>query len=103
MKILTIGCLAAFLAGAGLTGAAMAQTACGPRDLVVERLAERYGEARQSIGVTVNGAVVETFANLESGSWTITLTMPDGIACMVASGAAFERLDEDLVPTGLRL
>lgn len=67
---------------------------CGPRDLVIMRLAEGYGEGRQSIGIAGNGMVVETFANLESGSWTLTVTRPDGVTCLVASGRGFERLHE---------
>ncbi|WP_028955929.1 hypothetical protein [Sulfitobacter sp. 20_GPM-1509m] len=67
----------------------------GPRDDVVKRLAELFGESRQSIGVAANGVVVETFAS-ESGSWTITATMPDGLMCLVASGEWFEVLNEPL-------
>lgn len=75
---------------------AMAQQNCAPRDVVVERLNERYSETRQSIGLGANNAVVETWASLESGSWTITVTMPNGMTCLVASGQAFELVDEEL-------
>lgn len=75
---------------------AMAQQNCAPRDAVVERLNERYSETRQSIGLGANNAVVETWASLESGSWTITVTMPNGMTCLVASGQAFELVDEEL-------
>lgn len=75
---------------------AMAQQNCAPRDVVVERLNERYSETRQSIGLSANNSVVETWASLESGSWTITVTMPNGLTCLVASGQAFERVDEEL-------
>lgn len=75
---------------------AMAQQNCAPRDAVVERLNERYSETRQSIGLGANNAVVETWASLESGSWTITVTMPNGMTCLVASGQGFELVDEDL-------
>lgn len=75
---------------------ALAQPAqnCAPRDVVVDRLAERYGETRQSIGLGANNAVVEVFASHESGSWTITVTMPNGLTCLVASGQAYETLAE---------
>lgn len=73
---------------------------CAPRDAVLERLADGYGESRQSIGMGANGAVVEVFANLESGSWTITVTNPHGIACLVASGQSFENLSEALPSKG---
>lgn len=69
---------------------------CGPREAVVNRLADGYGETRQSIGIGANNAVVEVFASAETGSWTITVTMPGGPTCLVASGQAFEELAEAL-------
>lgn len=73
---------------------------CAPRDTVIERLASSYGETRQSIGLGSQGSVVETFASDETGSWTITVTMPNGMTCLVASGQSFEELAEALPPAG---
>ena len=95
----------ALCAGLGLilltVTAASAQTArnCAPRDTVVERLASKYGESRQSMGLGANNAVVEVFASSESGSWTITVTSPSGLTCLVASGQHFEELAEALPNT----
>lgn len=83
-----------------LTTTAFAQGRnCGPRDAVAARLAEGYGETRQSIGLGANNAVIEVWASDETGSWTITVTQPNGLACLVASGQAFERLTEELPET----
>jgi hypothetical protein len=71
---------------------------CAARDTVVERLADGYGETRQSIGLAPNNSVVEVFASLETGTWTITVTNPSGITCLVASGQSYESTDEDLTP-----
>lgn len=79
---------------------ASAQANCAPRDAVLDRLAEDYGETRQSVGLGANNAVVEMFANIDSGSWTITVTMVNGLTCLVASGQAFEVVSEDLPPAG---
>ena len=84
-----------------LAAAAQGQN-CGNRDLVVERLTTKYGESRQSIGMAPKGRVVEVFASHETGTWTITVTMPNGITCLVASGQAFETLDEPIAPAGIR-
>ena len=81
------------------TGAAQAQTQCGPRQMVLETLANRYGESRQAIGLAANSTVMEMFAS-ETGSWTITVTMPDGMVCLLASGENFEALREPLPAKG---
>lgn len=92
------------LAGLGLialtAGTAIAANNCAPRDAVIGRLASGYGETRQSMGLGSNNAVMEVFASEETGSWTITVTMPNGMTCLVASGQAFEELVEALPAKG---
>jgi len=74
---------------------AEAQPSCASRDLVVERLASRFGETPRSVGLGANGNVVKVFASAETGTWTIIVALPNGIACLVASGHAFEVLHEN--------
>ncbi|WP_146345914.1 hypothetical protein [Falsiphaeobacter marinintestinus] len=73
---------------------------CAPRDFVLDRLAEGYGETRQSIGLAAQGTVIEVFASGDTGSWTIIATMPNGTTCMVASGQSFETVAEALPAKG---
>ena len=86
--------LAAVLACVLALPAHAQQGTCGPRALIVERLATGYGESRQSIGLAPNNTVVETFASAETGSWTITVTNAAGMTCLVAAGQAYEYLAE---------
>ncbi|WGW05890.1 hypothetical protein [Tropicibacter oceani] len=90
---------AGLLLGAATTVKAQTQN-CAPRDMVVERLAVKYGETRQSMGLGSNNAMMEVFASVETGSWTITVTTAQGVTCLVASGQAFEELAEALPPKG---
>ena len=89
----------ATLLATGLSGPAIAAN-CAPRDSVVDRLASKYGESRQSMGLGPNNAVVEVFASSETGTWTITVTSAHGMTCLVASGQSFETLDEVLPVEG---
>lgn len=87
-----------------VTGSATAQNRnCAERDMVVDRLADGFGESRQSIGIGANNSVIEVFASLETGTWTITVTMPNGVTCLVASGQSYEALNEELTPAGIKL
>ncbi|MCV6585769.1 MAG: hypothetical protein OIF47_09565 [Marinibacterium sp.] len=87
-----------------LAGEAAAQNRpnCAPRQVVVDRLTEKYGETRQSIGLGSQGTVMELFASTETGTWTITITTPGGVTCLVGAGDAYETqaLAE---PAGIRL
>ncbi len=90
-----IGSLAV-LVGLGLglgsvpAAADIPQVFCADRAEVLERLAESYGETRRGVGLGANNAVMELFASSDTGSWTITMTRPDGKTCLIASGEAFE-------------
>ena len=82
-------------------GIADAQNAkCAERAMVVERLEHAYGETRQSIGLGQNNAIVETWASDSTGTWTIIVTLPDGISCLVASGESWEHLAERAAAPG---
>ncbi len=101
-RFLPFAALAISLATIGFATSSAAQGArnCGPRTAVVDRLADGYGETRQSIGLGTNNAVVEVFASHESGTWTITVTTPNGLTCLVASGQSFETIAETLPAKG---
>jgi hypothetical protein len=73
---------------------------CAPRDQVMDLLAEKYGETRQGMGVADNNAVMEVFASDATGSWTITVSSPNGIMCLVASGQGFQEMAEELPAKG---
>lgn len=73
---------------------------CGPREDVIAGLAVGWGESRQSLAMGPNSTVVETFASAETGTWTITVTTPDGTTCLVASGQSYQAVDEPLPPPG---
>ncbi len=71
---------------------------CAPRADVVRQLAQDYGETRRGVGLARQGAMMEVFASDNSGSWTITMTLPDGVTCLVASGQFYEPVSEAMPP-----
>jgi hypothetical protein len=101
-KILNLAALTAAAVIFILTTQANAQPAqnCGPRDAVVERLAQGYGETRQSMGISTANTMVEVFASEQTGSWTILVTLPTGQTCLIATGGSFERMIEALPAKG---
>lgn len=88
----------ALLAGVmsiGVTSAAFAQgSSCANRDLIVDRLSSKYGETRQSAGLNQNNGMVEIFASDDTGTWTILVTMPTGVSCLLAAGRDWQGVAE---------
>ncbi len=82
-----IGMVIATLAS---TTPAHAQSACGVRSAILDKLSSSYGETRQSRGLSGNTAIVEIFASKTTGTWSIVQTTPDGKTCIVAAGDNFQ-------------
>jgi len=82
--------LIAVLAVAAFATPALASENCALRPVVLEHLASKYSESIRSIGLMENGAVLEMFASTTSGTWTLLVTRPDGVTCLIASGVSFE-------------
>jgi len=77
----------------------MAQTKCGDKETMERRLSEKFGESRRGIGF--DGIyLVALWASSESGSWTILLIRPNGIACIGASGMNWKDDDWESVIRG---
>ncbi len=73
---------------------------CAPHDVVTTSLATEFGEARRSIGLAQDNTVMELFAAADSGTWTLTVTMPNGMTCLVAAGNNFEATQDALPAKG---
>jgi len=75
--------------GAGMTSTPAMAENCAARDTVVERLKSHYSEAPTAAGlqtVSEEQSMVEVWASEETGTFTVMLTMPDGMSCIVATG-----------------
>jgi len=79
-------------------GPAAAQSACGPRDGIVKRLAEVYKESPRAMGIVGNGNLVEVFVS-ESGSWTMMVTVPGRPTCVFSAGNNWRSLAAPAKPS----
>lgn len=68
------------------------QPLCTDRNEVLSQLSNQYSEAPVAMGVANNGGVVEILSSQAGTSWTIILTMPNGVTCMIAAGENWESL-----------
>lgn len=68
-----------------------APVVCDDRMTIVSSLSDDYQETRNSIGLANSGSVVEVFSSID-GSWSMIVTRPDGISCLIAAGRNWESL-----------
>lgn len=73
-----------------------AETICGQRAEILEGLAQTYAEVPNGIGVAADGAVIEILLS-PTGSFTIIMTQPSGVSCLMLTGDTWEDLPKQMV------
>ena len=85
----------ALIAGLGLAlvaTAAMAAPQCDERDAVLKHLARKYQETPIAAGVTNTGGLVEVLVDAKGDTWTIIVSTPQGMSCLVAAGEGWRNM-----------
>ena len=98
------GRLFTWLSGSILAAAALlasvnqanAQSLCAKYTDIAKHLSANYSEAPVSIGLASNGGLVQVFSSKEGETWSIVMTMPNGMSCLLAAGESWENLPEKL-------
>lgn len=85
--------LAAALAAAA-PAAAEESRQCRERTEVLQHLGAKYKEAPVAVGVTSTGGLIEVLSSGEEGTWTIIVTAPSGLSCLMAAGESWTPLAE---------
>ena len=65
-----------------------------PRNKLVRLLDSRFDEAQVGLGLADNGGVIELFTSGRRSTWTIVLTMPNGLSYLVFVGEGWTRVRE---------
>lgn len=79
--------------GAGSARAEVPKELCSTHDAVMQTLNAKFAEKTVSMGLANNGTVVEVLSSPD-GSWTIVMTAPNGLACLLAAGDYWQNLPE---------
>jgi hypothetical protein len=73
---------------------------CMPAEELARFLEEEFAELPMARGVSDAGVLVTMFAAKAPGTWTIAVTEPSGLSCIVAAGTGFELMPEALALRG---
>lgn len=65
---------------------ALAQATCMPRDNMVDSLNSKFSETLAGGGLQTEHRLIEIWRSSESGTFTIIMTRPDGMSCVLAAG-----------------
>ncbi len=70
------------------------QNQCNTRDNVISLLSSKYKEAPVAVGVTNTGGLVEVLSTGDGNTWTIIVTTPQGMSCLVAAGEGWRAVEQ---------
>lgn len=65
---------------------AKAQPVCLPHEDLKEQLYASFSETPAAIAIANNGALVQLFAKRDRSSWTLVMTRPGGLSCVLVAG-----------------
>jgi hypothetical protein len=95
--ILTSATAVAVLAVPGM--AVAAPLACGARTDVITNFASKYHEQPRSMALTNDGQLLEVLKSDDGTTWSILITTPEGVSCLVATGEDWQdKFDDKSTP-----
>ena len=59
---------------------------CMPREMLIENLQSKYSEHLTGGGLQSPQQLLEVWSSSESGSFTVFVTRPNGVSCVMATG-----------------
>ncbi len=74
---------------------AQARQHCTSRVNLLNHLKSVYGEEPTATGLTANGLMLEVIVS-DKGSWTLILTTPQGVSCLLGTGQNWTQLPRRL-------
>lgn len=83
---------AAALALSAQAAPALAQTLCNEHSAVLGQFKSSYQEVPVAAGLTQDGRLLEVLSSGDAGTWTILLSKPDGVTCVIMAGEAWRKL-----------
>ena len=70
---------------------------CNTREIVVGMLGEKYHEVPVAIGVANNGGLIEVLTAKDGVTFSILITSPKGMSCLVAAGEGWRDMKVEWV------
>lgn len=96
---------AALLFGMAAAAPPASAKGCAMRDILVERLQSKYSEAMVAGGLQSSSedmlTMLEVWSSETTGTFTVILTNPQGVSCIVAAGTDWFQQDGELPPDGI--
>ena len=76
-------------------------TACGPHTDVIKALGSKFHETQSATALTSAGTLLEVLTANDGATWTIIVSRPDGLSCVVAAGQNWQDKSNQAAATSI--
>lgn len=90
MRVLFAALAAAFFLVLFSMPLAAQQRPCGDGADIIAHLEKDWGEGAEILALDASGRMVRILVNPDTGTWSMLLTAPNGLTCLVSHGSAWE-------------
>ena len=90
LGMIAAGSVVAFVLAVATPLHAQSPPTCAKRHQLLAFLDKNFEEKPTAVGVTADGQLLEVLSN-PSGSWTLVVTKPGGLSCMISSGQGWRQ------------
>ena len=90
MRVLFAVLVAAFFFVLSWMPAEAQRRPCGDGADIISRLEKDWGEGAEILALDASGRMVRILVNRDTGTWSMLLTAPNGLTCLVSHGSAWE-------------
>ena len=61
-------------------------SACGDRDSIIKRLAQKWQESLVAQALTNRGPLLELLRTSDGSTWTLIISQANGVSCVIMAG-----------------
>jgi hypothetical protein len=94
--ILATGLITLATSANGFVPAKAAPPKCGEREKIIKVLKDDYNEAPLAMGLSQKSTEAFEIFTSDKGTWTVMMTMSNGMTCIMAAGHSWQNLPKEL-------
>ena len=80
--------------------AAGQQQNCGPTADALAALKKQYNEVPVGVGLSSDGTLLQLLTSKDGATWTVLMSSPNGVSCMVDDGENWQIMPSDAESEG---
>ena len=92
MRVIIAALAAALFIGLSTHSSQAERVPCGNGAAFIAHLEKEWGEGPTALALDAGGRMIHVLTNPDTGTWSMLMTRPGGVTCLITHGSAWERI-----------